>query len=125
MYVVRECIEDAARINAGSQPHSRIVQQAGGSFSGKILWLFAKNTEDDVTRMFRPLKDLLMRFQTRFARDERSRKAIMDSYAKAKECTFEPAALELSVASLSAYRERDLLGHEGVNRFRAGPLTGT
>jgi hypothetical protein len=116
MYSLRDCIADAARINAGKKPESAIVKGAARRFEGKIIWLFAKNTDDDVARMFSPLRDFLRVFRVRFPRDPQSRREIMSRYAESRGCTFDVEALNLAVDALVSYKGRDLVGHDDLER---------
>jgi|CXWL01.1.fsa_nt_gi hypothetical protein len=116
MYTVRDCIADAARINADKEPESSIVKGAASKYNGKIIWLFAKNTDKDVASMFRPLRDFLAVFQVQFPRDAQSRREIMERYAAMRECRFDDVALKLAVDSLASYKGRDLVGQDEVVR---------
>jgi hypothetical protein len=106
MRAVRDYLAHAAGINSGQQPH----------FEGKVLWLFARNTAEDVGEMFRPLEDYLRRFRIEFPKDLEERKKVLVMHASNEGWYFEPAALSLAGEALRDYRGRDLIGDEHARK---------
>jgi CheY-like chemotaxis protein len=114
MNTLREYLEDAGVINKGESPRSNLVRAIGrtGRFNGKILWLFARNTAEDVGGMFRPLKNLIRSLSLSFPRAPEMREQILVSYAAKAGWIFEPTALKLAVREMQGYSGRDLIGDE-------------
>jgi CheY-like chemotaxis protein len=108
MRAITDYVEDAGRINEGGRPQSSNLR--GVSFSGKILWLFARNMTDDVGEMFGPLRDRLIDLKMDFPQDAESRKQILNLHARKNDCSFDPDALKLAVEKLASYGARDLVG---------------
>lgn len=113
---LRECIDDAARINMGNKPEGAIVKDLSSNYQGKIVWLLARNTEEDVGPMFEPLRDKLIVFQVAFPHDPNTRRAILCLRAKQQQIEFDGSALERALAITKDYGGRDLIGDETSRR---------
>jgi len=116
MNTLRGCIDDAYLINHKKNPTGSIVKKIKGQFKGKILWLFARNADEDVGEMFSPLRDKLMVFNLRFPKSPEDRSAILLNYAKRKSCSIGPEALAMAVRETMGYNGRDLIGDEMASR---------
>ena len=116
LYSLRDCIDDAARINRGEKPTSNLLSGQGIKYQGKILWLAARNREEDVGKLFQPLADKLSRFEVTFPRDADTRKKILEDYADREGFTFEPKALERAVRLTKNYTGRALVGDRDSER---------
>lgn len=109
--VFRSLLDDAARINRGKSPASEELRDLRNKkLQGKVLWLFARNTDEDVGPMFAPFRDKLMTFRMDFPKNRDDRKDILIHYAEKKGCEFEEDALEMALGNLSSYDGRDLIG---------------
>lgn len=120
MNTLRAYLEDAGSINEGRPPKNRVVRElvrdVGRSFEGKILWLFARNTEEDVGPMFAPLRSLMKGLPLNFPRKAEDRELILKTYAESQGWVFDPNALELAVRETQNYSGRDLVGDENSNK---------
>lgn len=113
---LRECVEDAALINNGQPPIGSITRGIRGSFQGKILWLFARNRDEEVGPMFEPLQQKLMAFRVEFPRDIRDRRDILRFHAEKNEIKFEEDTLAAVVADTLTYSGRDLIGDDTAQK---------
>ena len=119
LHTVRDYIKAAAQIN--KEGHTSTESLSGISYEGKILWLFARNTDEVAGRMYEPLKDLLEVIPVEFPKNLEERAEILKIYAilafkkwssDLKECTFAPDALDKIVSETRDYKPRDLIGDE-------------
>jgi CheY-like chemotaxis protein len=113
---LRECVEDAALINRGETPRGSIVKSIRGTFKGKIMWLLARNRDEEVGAMFEPLRQKLMVFQATFPRNRDDRRDILRFHAEREGVRFEDNALEVALSATSDYSGRDLIGDETGRR---------
>ncbi len=113
---LRECIEDAARINMGLRPTGSVAKGIRGTYRGKVLWLFARNRDEDVGPMFEPLRQKLMAFRVEFPRDPADRRAVLRYRAERAGVRFEEDALDEVLRTTSSYSGRDLIGDETSRR---------
>lgn len=111
MNTLRECIEDAARINMGKKPEGSIARRLS-QYNGKIIWLFARNRDEDVGSMYSPLRDKLIVYRASFPRDRDKRRTILDVRARQECVEFEQSALETALTVTKDYGGRDLIGDE-------------
>lgn len=114
---LRECIEDAARINAGQRPQGAFARSLRHPFCGKIMWLFARNGDEDVGPMFEPLRQKLLTLHLEFPKAVDDRRDILRYRASAKGISFAKAALDGAVQATRAYSGRDLLGDDTGRGF--------
>lgn len=112
---IRDCIEDADRINKGQKPEGCMVGDLSG-FKGKIVWLFARNREEEVGRMFEPLRDKLKAFRVTFPANRDDRKAILCFRAQKEQVQFDGTALETALSATQNFDGRDLIGDETSQR---------
>lgn len=121
LHTVRDYIKAATEINQNGQ--TLIEDLRGVSYQGKILWLFARNTDEVAGPMYEPLKDLLEIIPVTFPKELEERAEILKLYASLafkewstdtdlKECTFAPDALDRIVYETRDYKPRDLIGDE-------------
>jgi len=113
---LRECIEDAALINSGESPRGSIVSKIQGQFKGKIVWLLARNRDEEVGAMFEPLRQKLMAFQVAFPRNTDDRRDVLLFHAQRNHVTFDDKALETVLTLTEAYSGRDLIGDDTGRR---------
>lgn len=112
LYTLRDCIEDAARIN-NDMPPEGLVKELGIHPEGKILWLFARNENDDIGEMFGPLKNKLRGpYPLKFPRDEITRRGMLVFKAARSDCTFEPDALTRALQGTHSFLGRHLIGDD-------------
>lgn len=117
--ILRRHVLSAAQINAGRKPDddnfvNRIAQalrdhqqdEAASMletsdlfpFSGKILWLFARLTNTKTTKLLGPVEKFLRpTLRLSFSDSIGTRRRVLESYAKKRNCYFMPAALKLLV----------------------------
>jgi len=112
---IRDCIEDADRINKGQKPEGRMVGDLS-EFTGKIVWLFARNREEEVGRMFEPLRDKLKAFRVTFPANRDDRRAILRFRAQKDKVQFDDTALEMALPATQNFGGRDLIGDETSQR---------
>lgn len=115
MYTMRDYMRDAGLINRGLRPEHPQVEKISKEFNGKILWLVARNTTEDVGAMFGPLESFMKpRVPVSFPRDMAARKQIFNYYVELAGFTFEPRALDLALRRLEKYTGRELIGDENA-----------
>ncbi|MFC1552871.1 hypothetical protein ACFL6P_09965, partial [Candidatus Latescibacterota bacterium] len=112
LYTLRECIEDATLINQGKRPTGSYAKSISGKFQGKIIWLFARNRDEEVGPMFEPLRNKLMVFHAEFPRSYDDRNAILRFYAERNKIIFDEEALKEATKFTMNYSGRDLIGDE-------------
>ncbi len=111
LQTLRDCVYDAIAINAGRRP-SKVawISAIRGSWNGRILWIFAKNIEDE----YAAIVDLCRQYNLRFPSDIEARRRILQTYADSQQVGFAEDALELALDSLPSktYRGRSFVGSE-------------
>ena len=113
---LRECVEDAAQINRGKRPTGSIASTIKGTFQGKILWLFARNRDEEVGPMFEPLRQKLLAFRIEFPRDGHDREAVLSFHAEKQRVVLAGDVLSFAVGKTINYSGRDLIGDETGQR---------
>jgi len=116
LYTLRACIVDATRINRGAEPKSSLLSEQDIEYQGKILWLAARNREEDVGKLFQPLASKFSRFEVTFPRDTNTRKKILEEYTDREGFAFEPEALDRAVQLTENYTGRALVGDRDSER---------
>lgn len=115
MLVLRDFIRDATLINANKVPsNSGCLSKT--KYTGKILWLFARNSTIDAGEMFAPLQTLIEPFDMKFPSNQEDRKQILKLHAERANYAFAAYALETATKGLIEYTARDLIGDEEAPR---------
>jgi hypothetical protein len=110
---LRECIEDSERINADKAPTGDIANEVRGRvkkpFCAKIMWLFARNLDEEAGIMPQLLKEVLTPIKMQFPRDFATRRLIVQQHLTSHQLYFTEPELARIVEATMNYTGRQLL----------------